>query len=486
MKYFVARSKRMFLAAALGLITPLATAAYLNPNGLGQVLIYPYYTVNNNYVTFVSVINTTNTGKAVKVRLLESYNGRDVQDFNLYLSPTDYWVGAVVDSGNGGAAIFTTDNSCTVPKLPTSAPGLAFTTKNFDGTGIQGADGGPSNAARTREGHVEIIEMGTVNGPSLVAITHNNGVPTDCPSIVGAWASGGRWQAAPSTDIGPPTGGLSGNATMIDVGRGMIFSYDAEAVAQFYAAGSSPQHTDPSSLTPNISSGTSLMASVSTEEGGTFPLTFSRAIDAVSALFMTDSVQNEYWTSATTASASDWVITYPTKRFYVDPYYVMGASALPPFDNKFSSANGGTAPVASSAVVFDREEYTPSPSAAIFPPPPIQLPSLPYETQVVTFNQAKPAPSAVLGSNLSFNVATSGLANGWAEIGGLLPNQPSASFLLTASNGETLSGRPTTGFRVSQLINGNVGGILANYTVLYQHKMHVACRHSQNSSDPCS
>lgn len=56
----------------------LANAVDLNPDGLGQVLIYPYYTVNKSQDTLLSVVNTDSVnGKAVKVRFLEGYNSRD-------------------------------------------------------------------------------------------------------------------------------------------------------------------------------------------------------------------------------------------------------------------------------------------------------------------------------------------------------------------------------------------------------------------------
>src|SRR5262244_4289279 len=115
--------------------TTTAQAVNLNPDGLGQVLLYPYYTVNNDQNTLLSVVNTTSVGKAVKVRFLEAYNSREVLDFNLYLSPFDVWVAAVAENGAGGASVFTNDNSCTVPVIPTG--GAAFRTTAFDG-GITG------------------------------------------------------------------------------------------------------------------------------------------------------------------------------------------------------------------------------------------------------------------------------------------------------------------------------------------------------------
>lgn len=47
--------------------------------------VYPYYTVPSD-----------NCAKKTIVRFAEGRNTQEVLDFNLYLSPTDVWTGAVV------------------------------------------------------------------------------------------------------------------------------------------------------------------------------------------------------------------------------------------------------------------------------------------------------------------------------------------------------------------------------------------------------
>ena len=92
-------------------IANISNAVNLNPDGLGEVLIYPFYTVNGGNDTLLSVVNTTDSVKAVKVRFVESKNSREVLDFNLYLSPYDVWTGAVIDPDGddaGPAAVVTT------------------------------------------------------------------------------------------------------------------------------------------------------------------------------------------------------------------------------------------------------------------------------------------------------------------------------------------------------------------------------------------
>ena len=93
------------IAGVAGLAN-VATAVNLNPDGLGQVLIYPYYTVNAGNSPLLSVVNTTDEVKAVKVRFLEALNSREVLDFNLYLSPFDVWTTArLVPSGVQSASL---------------------------------------------------------------------------------------------------------------------------------------------------------------------------------------------------------------------------------------------------------------------------------------------------------------------------------------------------------------------------------------------
>lgn len=52
-------------------IASVSNAVNLNSDGVGQVLVYPYYTVNNGLNTLISVVNTSDRTKAVKVRFLE-------------------------------------------------------------------------------------------------------------------------------------------------------------------------------------------------------------------------------------------------------------------------------------------------------------------------------------------------------------------------------------------------------------------------------
>ena len=100
MNTFKRKALTCAVLAGLGGVATTAEAVYRNPDGTGMVLIYPYYTVNavngSNFNTYISVTNTTSQAKVTKVRFREGRTSAEVLDFNLYLSPNDVWVGAVM------------------------------------------------------------------------------------------------------------------------------------------------------------------------------------------------------------------------------------------------------------------------------------------------------------------------------------------------------------------------------------------------------
>jgi hypothetical protein len=133
-------------------------AVHLNHDRTGQVVLLPYYTVNNNFVTNFTVTNTTGKFKAIRVRLLDSRIGADLLNVNLYLSPYDVWNATLHrNSATGLPNLVTEDESCTYPDKATLQAGIDLEN--------------PYNSTTDEdlmEGYVEIIEMGDIaDGPGL-------------------------------------------------------------------------------------------------------------------------------------------------------------------------------------------------------------------------------------------------------------------------------------------------------------------------------
>jgi hypothetical protein len=371
-------------ASALGM-SGTSSAVYVNSDGLGQALVYPYYTTRNGIFSTISVVNTTDLPKAVKVRFLDGKNSAEVLDFNLFLSPRDVWTGAIIPSG-AGSQITTTDKSCTNPKIGSSSrttPQGGEPFRNFqfisdgDVTALQTLD-------RTNEGYVEILEMATIISGSALAddVTHVNGVPA-CKLVSDA-------SFTTSQSLTAPTGGLFGNVNFISPAGGYASSVDATAW-DGWSNISFP--TSSGNIAPNLASGSSAVAVVN-NNGNIYVSTFGLPRDAVSATIMHSRVSGEYAFTSDGVFATDWVMTMPTKRPYVNRPVV-----LPPFQSVWNRTTG----VSCDGVALlstDREEFRATTQDDFSPPPP-NAPgnAICYEANVIGFGGLNAAgASGVLGS----------------------------------------------------------------------------------------
>ena len=495
------------IVVALGTAIP-ANAVMLGARGSGQVLIYPYYTVNHQQ-TLVSVINTTAHGKALKVRFREAYNGREVATFDVYLGPYDSWVGAVFDTsadGTGVPAIATNDNSCTVPAFPLApVPGtlraLTFSNQNYSQGGYgspSGTDHGPLGLDRTREGLFEIIEMGEVvdqasgSQKTLEAITPVNGTPPGCTQVRNAWAPidlsspGGYWTTHPTTDLLPPAGGLYGAAGIVDVALGTLYAYDATAIDGFSDVA---QHTAPGNSRPNLS--TAITDSAHDIATAFVPIdntmikadyvASTQGIDAVSAVLTVDRIYNEFDIEPGLGAATDWVVTFPTKQFYVDPA-VIGANAQPavrPFETRFDELSC----LGVGRKQVDRDGFEPS---LVSNGPPLITGGnyICHEAAVITFATDLPETSKALGSRIPDLRDLSYLS---LPVGSLtLAFVDTQEQMRPAASGAAFNGVPAIGFAAINYINANVTpGVLSNYSAAYPHRSRASCTDSINPQSGC-
>jgi hypothetical protein len=484
------------LAGAAGLATT-AHAVNINPDGLGQVLIYPYYTVENSQQTVISVVNTTNRVKAVKVRFLEGRNSKEVLDFNLYLSPFDVWTAAITGGATGPGNLATNDTSCTVP-LNVNLPfvNYAYTGTNRDHPTAAAAL--LSSLERTREGHIEMIEMGllqsgTASTQLAEEATHlATRIPLNCQALVNAWRSGGGWALNGQANIDLPSGGLFGAGAIVDVAAGTEAAYAADAVEGFYSNTTAPGalHASPGTTDPDLrdaDNGGGIATSNVFANNGSAVLSEDYPVgltvpNAVSTVFMHDAIYNEYNTEAGIGAASEWVITFPTKRYYVD--VTLPADVILPFTDPFRDDGSSCDPI--SFTYYDREEQVPGvlPEDVIPSPPPpdpeILVPALCYEAQVLTFNQSQVAngtgDSSVLGSTYAFNIdlfaedTSTTFDAGWAVIDFDSPLTAGEDNFLPATN-RTYIGLPVTGFLASKFVNAAAqAGVLANYSGTFKHR----------------
>ena len=553
------------LAGLTGLagMVSVSNAVNVNPDGLGQVLLYPYYTTRGGNDTLISVVNTTSRGKAVKIRFLEALNSREVLDFNIYMSPYDVWTAVATNiewEGEERPGIRTFDTTCTVPYIFGNQGGnQPFLDFEFTG---EKDDGGPQGLDRTASGYIEIIEMATMieqplsepaeGSEGLVpwSAKHVDGVPRDCAFLESQWVLNATppsiWGDQGDVFFGfeqpGTTGGLYGSASIVNVASGTMFSYDATAIDGFWQDSLATTHTRPDSLFPRVNSGSNATSFIF--QGGnlitqTWPNIINSAdwndpsldsldvgnLLAVNAVLTYDTLMNDYVTDVTDPeemgfARTEWVLTFPTKRFHVDsefsPFLPNAGFAIPPFsrtwhvdpDDGFMppceqfSFDNQTDPVEENwptlTGLWDREErpdfeevIIPGTGPIVSPPPPGPPPppgrpvfTICSEASVLRFAADDFAPDAseILGEPLRDgefrSLGYSNIANtfneGWVRLD--LATRPAQDPIggqresLLADDNTGVLGLPVIGFGVTTFRNASVEGVDNFYGGTFRHR----------------
>ena len=499
---------------ALGTATP-TLAVNLSDNGLGDVGLVPYYTVRNNIDTNISVVNTSaEYVVAFKIRFREGDNSRDARDFNVFLSPNDVWTATVTrlpdgddDPSNDVPVLVTNDQSCTAPILQPvdelgGRPGILFTNIACDGSSapIFPADGGSGTIERAQEGHIEVIEMGVADPEiSELASWAVHGPTQDCAGISDVYLEARTvpnsrrcdererppvvsGNAAFEAEYCEPLNVLKVSANLIRVDKGVAGGMPVEMLANFFNPNDGielpllPDPRDlmqtPESTDPNLND-TDPPISAQITEAGPLIVAFTDSdragADAVSSLFMSTNVINEYAIGGAGLAQNAWVVNFPTKNFYVDTQL---SDDFRPFEEFFQP--NGVSCVTVDYLYWNREEafeIPPPGGLEPSPPPIVTIPedSICQETQTLNFGD-----STLLGSKNNYDVPlVDGFTSGWMRL--LFRNAGSINGLtldLDLDPLETVAsfkGLPVQGFSIKSLENGVAAENILNYGIISEH-----------------
>ena len=461
------------VAAALSFGAGVANAQAVGETG--AALVVPYYTVQNGNATLINIVNTdTMNGKAVKVRFRGAEHSDDVFDFQVFLSPADVWTANVSQAADGRAQLTTNDASCTLP----SNVNQPFVTARLSGTDAE-------KAASTREGYVEIINMGdivtssatvapgTLQQQLYTATKHVNGVAPCTESVLSTIKTSSANASGVNGDaqrLSGATGGLMANTTIINVADASAWAVEAVAVVPDGTYNVAFWSQTNSLFTGNVEDftldGIFLSGAVtpaqfdfpdlSTPRTAITPFAQYTAVNSQIGLYA--DLSNEFITDDSIFADTDWVVSLPTRRYAIEGRIAPSAAAdttvapngeitasttssrvgefvyLAPFASLYNAASNCLS--VNGFTIYDREETTTTTGVVISPGELTTL-TLCGEVAVVSFNNAGATTSGALGGELTLNDAVLPFVDGWATISFDLGLPAIASSFVQANNGGT-------------------------------------------------
>ena len=459
--------------------------------------------------------------------MLKRRTSQDVLDFNLYLSPRDQWSGAVIrgedEDGNAVAKLITQDRSCTAPAITSvddGGTGIAFRDLDYKtgrkadklNQGLATNDGGAQGLDRTLTGHIEVIEMGTIVDPIIAAAVTNRGgpglAPENCMAVERAFAKDGIWH--PETDghtinsgisISNP-GGLYGSASILNTRTYTQVSYEPVALQGFMADTKEgpngitlggPLHAHTGKIVPGLNSSSVFKAALGGNVGN---VEFGSSVEAISALLSKNRISNNYNLVGGLGAKTNWVVTFPTKRYHVDHHESASREvftnddpdtygsliqspandtvAVAPFKTRWAAASEGAEYTSCHAVTmnaWDNEEYIES-DMDFSPSLKGTGPALCYQTNLITFNGDTILGGKYVTNNVDLD--QSDFRTGWMEIDFSRHNYGMvgrSEYATLEGDDAYVIGLPVIGFSVTTISNStDADNVAKSYGTSNAHK----------------
>lgn len=444
-----------------------ASAVKLGQNGKGQVLIFPFFTAQNGWDTYIDLTLDGSSGATVptilKIYVRDGVDGEIVNGFNVY---TGFDRNSDGGAWNWRASISQNESDETILRIAE----------------------GPCTVSNERiggsEGHEFLLEAG-LGIIEVYAISKGLefGVDEelmDCQNAVDRWNPLGTWRDDPNEGLVENNFNhqISGDATLINVFDGVSVSYKATALQNF--ADEIP-HTAPFAIGGFVGASPTLADAdpVAILKNGTEIIPQSgEGIDAVAAVLADlksdGTLTNQVVTAPEIGARTDWVLTYPLAGYINDKPFLVEIDGeekacdtfgLHPGENDFDDPPGeATHPVvqsgwsAASWILtswgsgnwvggFDHD-FSPDP---------------PWDVEAVLCNAVN-VVSFTQGSSIFLNIESPQLY----KIGPSHLADPGSSTL----QWEPVASSAIIAFRVTTFMNGtlNGGNTLANYGVLRAHE----------------
>ena len=284
--------RTIVIYCSLGVVLPIQ-AVELSDDGMGDVLIFPFYIAENGWDTYINVQAESRRAAdpdsnlpalSLRVVLREGRDGEVIDSFNTYASyerGETTWRAALYRNDNGETVLRVAEGQCLI-----DSSGQAH-----EGSGVEL----PVDAS------VGMIEVYSVTEPSR----HGRAPEAflDCEGFAENWQMpDGVWSVDPSEGFGeelPKATRISGEGILVNVSQGLSGVFQAAALADF-TEGQALPHSAPGSENPSLDD------AMDPDFNG---------IGGVQRELYTQSLSNDVTALDDVNATTDWIISYPTSGY---------------------------------------------------------------------------------------------------------------------------------------------------------------------------
>lgn len=434
-------------------ISSINAAVHIGTNDDSQAMVLPFYTVANGLNTLLTIDNSSDQYKAVKINLRSNNQADALHSFNLYIPPKDMWV-AVIAQLNNNVQVLSNDQTCTLNLSELSESQALESNWN---TGL-----------------IEVFEMGTVD-ESIFGDSHTS---EHCQILDDAWngqTATINWRDDPTTSMQAVSSGIRTSASIIDVLNGFSFDVPVLNLSGFFSTNTIAHHAPESNL-PDLASGET--SSMVIYNGQAVTTNWPTGYEAVSALIMKTGVENEFSLSAFLGAESEWILSFPTWQ-----HHLSNPDSSAPFvvteDNEYQLPGDFSRGFYS----YDRTGHEFSFNTGLIdpPPPPHEEPFSFSVINYVFFNNMTPATSALSGQIdthiVPFNIRPLDSSHSGHDHADFEEGKIKLNFLLdthytpnTGGDNGQYHGLPVFGFAFQKFYNASAQpGLLATYALAKEH-----------------
>ncbi len=274
--------------------SPFSFAVELRKNGGGDVLIFPFFSVDKGWDALLTISTSVEfearffqrSAGIFKVRIRDALDGKLVKGFTVYNTGIVNWRASLGQNANGLTTLRVAEGDCLI-----------------------------TDTNQVLQGENTEMEIGVTTGAlevySLGRITQFG----TCNEFADNWKPGGRWVNNPTDGVmisNPPL--VNGELILVNVNQGLATSYPATVLGNFT---NTHLHQAPEVDFPTLADA----APVVTQADGTDVfLESGQGIDAIAQVLSLDNqatLVNDVILNEEIGARTDWVISYPLAGYKV-------------------------------------------------------------------------------------------------------------------------------------------------------------------------